>query len=439
MVAAAVVAGGAGSWRPAAARVYSGSLANSGATPFIARFAFGPSSGSTPSGSMVITYSTPQLTLNWLGYIDTTWAQVYGSSLTCTNQQSLATSVLPLPAGVTRATQTISQPGTAHYWYFVMSNQPGCNNVQVSTYTVTFLQADGSQLSYDELGLPAVYAVSVGVYVLATAVHIYVHYFRRPRFAPTLVHLFTITLVAFTLSNLSELVQWTSVARTGMDNTSARLAAASFLLIGVAAMWTLAGLAANGHGIYPHSLRGTPRRPWRGGCNLVGLAIGIVMMALLAAGIVAPIFATTIANPAADITSWPLIVLIIVLLLYVVWFVRMSRLALRDTDRKQSLWRVQAAVALLFAITPLSEITGLATPEYMRTRIKGTFGGWGRRRRNRITHTQYTPHARTHAQPACYKGTWRWCSLPWDTRCGRRRTRRSGLSTTTPRRASRRW
>ena len=139
-----------------------------------------------------------------------------------------------------------------HFWFFTMAND-GCTPV-FCEYTLTLTQADGGQLSFDEIGMPSTYGVFWLIYLVGGGVHVFLHYVRRPRFAPLLVLLLTGSLMLQLLSLTAHMIDWAQVSSRGVGLPFFEVTGGLFHLGAVFALWILAGLAANGFGITTFSL-----------------------------------------------------------------------------------------------------------------------------------------------------------------------------------------
>jgi len=226
---------------PADARIFSGDTRGA-SFPFIGKFAFGP------RGGRVRVAAGSPTNVNFVAFDDSAWPA--GCS------DSRAREDTPLIAGVSSVDFSVGGSSRPFYWFMLFSSSDparptgsSCGDGVSTAYTVEATQADGSQLAYDEVGLPAVYGVFWVVSLAQLAFHCWRHYFRRPAFAPGLVRALTALLALHALSDVAHLIEWSEVARTGRG--SAALAAIGGLLrLGAqAVMWAAAALAAVGFGI----------------------------------------------------------------------------------------------------------------------------------------------------------------------------------------------
>lgn len=298
--------------RLAAARVYTGSTSGQ-TTPFLAKFAFGVDASGAAVGSAAIQYSIPgaDTGLSLYSYDDDAWAGVYPNKATCQQAAAAANSNAPLPAPGSSVTVQIQDEERPHYWFFTLGNAD-CSGVYAD-WTLTLTQADGSQLSYDEVGLPSAYGVFWAVYLVGLAGHVYLHYARRPRFAPLLVLLLTWSLALQMLSLTAHMIDWARVVASGVGVPFFAIVGGLARVGASLTLWAMAGLAANGFGISTYAL--SSRDNWRG---LALLASAIVSYLALI------IWYTVTRDPASTSnigSAWPAIILLAVTLLYLGWFI----------------------------------------------------------------------------------------------------------------------
>lgn len=194
------------------------------------------------------------------------------------------------------------------------------------------------------------------------------HYCRRgqARFAPMLVILTTISLACYALGCFFSAVDWGVIEATGRERAAIGILA---LLLRVSAhllVWVVCALAANGYGVTSYSL-------WRTQ-NLVGATMLIVMAVVYIASLAFYSLGYDERSPTADLTAWPLLLLMAASAVYALWFAyRIRKTLLREArlDKRTLLWRLAWALGSHFLILPLSEAVAAAAPEYERLRIRG--------------------------------------------------------------------
>jgi len=149
------------------ARKYTGSI--SGTTnPFIGRFSYPVDSSGGIVGSATISYTYANGATSSAGvymYDDELWAQVYpsltcGQAITKWTPDTSGFGLIPMPPNSASQQIAVTESLRPHMWYFTMAIAPDCSkNIELTSYTLELLQADGNQLGYDEIGMPAIFGV----------------------------------------------------------------------------------------------------------------------------------------------------------------------------------------------------------------------------------------------------------------------------------------
>ncbi len=332
----------------ASARTYTGT--SSGLRYYVGKFAYGPAGGT-------VTASLADATTEVILLDDT----VFDSSADAVSQCSQA-SAITATDGTTAAVPARSRP----YFYFasigarILGAKPACSTPSSTAFTVTLKQANGDQLSYDEVGLPAVYAVFFVVAAVQLGAHVWKHYTREEQFAPLIVKLLTLMLIFHTISDFSHMVEWALVANTGKGSTFLAVTAALLRLVGQSTLWVLAALAAVGHGI------SSSESNWRAhiNCSYTSLR-GIVLLAALiltyliiaivyaANSNAAPTRATAGGGAAAGI------ILLGLTIGFIVWFfvtMRATKAAEISLTKKAMLDRLTYVLAAAMVVLPLVEL-----------------------------------------------------------------------------------
>lgn len=349
------------------ARIFTGDTGDT-QLPFLAAYAFGPN-----GGDLQISFNSDYTTSLMIFY-DADWAKVYDAftagTLGCNAAQSAASVIVPLYEQQGTVVKTVNSRSDAFYAYVLAANLPACAPDVHMSYTLTATQSDGSELSWDERGLPALYGVVWSVLMLLAAAHVGRHYFLAPRFAPTAVLVYSAALGTFQLSCLLALVQWTVLDSDGTFPAAVVIAslalrcASHLLLIG------LGVLLANGYGIVTYSLR-TMR-------NLFALAIwGLFAVAYVAASIFRVInLDATQPNP--DVSDWPAIVLIVLFCAFLLWLALALRRTIVNetrTDKRAVLFWAGAALCAFCMILPVVEVAGGLSSAVNRTRVRAIVDG----------------------------------------------------------------
>ena len=252
--------------------------------------------------------------VNFLSFDDDDWANIYPNKVACSAATQLARSsvLMPNPPGAP-VTATYTESQRPHFWFFAMANGASCSPAVYLDYTVTALQADGGQLSYDEIGMPSAYGCFFALYLIGLAVHIYFHYVRRPRFAPLLVLLLTWSLVLSLLSLLCHTIDWANVSSKGVNIPFFSVVGGLLRIAASMTLWCMAGLAANGFGITTYSLGAKE--------NIRGLGLTAGALVTYLALIIYYSVSRDPASTSALGGAWPAIVLLGVTLAFMGWFI----------------------------------------------------------------------------------------------------------------------
>ena len=264
------------------ARILTGTLDGS-SLPYLGRFAYGKSGG---FATLSITGGAGQA-VSGAAYMDTTWCP----GATCASTPSATTApFLPgnaenfdSPAGGAAFATT----DRAHIWYFTSPTQ-GCNANNPNSgaaYTLTLKQLDGGQLSYEELGMPALYGVFWAWTTALVGGAVWAFFFAPkpngfPAAPPLLIRVAILMFALHTLSNMAHLVEWSVLASSGTPSGWFLAVVGGLLRLGaLGCLWVLAGIVATGFGVSTNSV-GSLRDPqnWRGAALLGALVlVGLVL------------------------------------------------------------------------------------------------------------------------------------------------------------------
>lgn len=253
--------------------------------------------------------------------------------------------------------------------YFALQTVPFDGNVLAcqtptssSTYTLVLKQGSGSQLSYEEQGLPAIYAV-FWIFMGATmALHIYGHMVgpkpsNYPKVRPRLVDALVALLALHAFSNTLHLIEWGVVDQTGKDSGLFLAAVGGlFRLAALCALWVMAAFIATGYGISTMNI-GSMRDPknYRGAILLTVLVVLGFTTTLLYS--LTPRSVASARGSSAQ--GGMAITLTLFILGYLVWFVRRVRetIAAEVSVTKKALLNSLMWVTLgSFFILPFAEI-----------------------------------------------------------------------------------
>jgi hypothetical protein len=258
--------------------------------------------------------------------------------------------------------ETIGANGAAKpfFWFMSFASDPSACGASISTgFTVDAKQADGSELSYEEQGLPLTYGIFWAIATAQLAFHVWKHYLSGIVFAPALVRALTATLSLHAASDLLHLIEWAGVAKTGRGSVGLAALAGLLRLGAQATMWASAALSAVGFGI--SSAESTWRADfkawvidnWRGALAFAALVITYLVTAMIYA--VAGAAAT---SRTASPNAWPAVVLIALTISYIAWFIRRSALtqaAEISLAKRSILLKLTWAFAASFLVLPCAE------------------------------------------------------------------------------------
>lgn len=358
------------------ARVWTGTTDGSD-FPFLGTFSFGPQGAAVGTASITYSYSgNAPVPGRLLAFSTAHWSptasceNMIGTADTSANLLPLA----PPQSGTMALDFSATQPTTS--WSFAISSivspttGTGCAVPgPVVSYTLTVLQADGGQLSYEELGLPAVYGCFWAIAAVIFGAHVWAHYVRMtPAFAPAIVRVFTLTLALHMMSDLFHLIEWSVVARSGSGNVGLNVCGGLLRLAALSCTWALAGLVAVGYGVSSYAFGAwTDRANWSGAAILGALVLTNLVVSML--------YAVQRTN---DDTKLPAsaaaaaIFLLIFTIAYIVWFVRRARLTIAaevSVPKRVLMQRLMWALVAAFNILPFAELLSLAIPRYESLRV----------------------------------------------------------------------
>ena len=230
-------------------------------------------------------------------------------------------------------------------------------------WTLTLTQADGSQLGYDEQGIPSGYATWFVFYIIALSVHVWAHYMRAPKFAPAIVRLYSLSLVLQTASLFCHACDWLTVASRGTGVPFFSILGSLLRVLAAISLWVLAALVANGYGVRTFAI---DERANYASAALTLCALGA------GCGFIGWNVTRDPANPERFTSAPALIVLLLLTFVFVAWFlVRLSWTlkAEAHTVKKALLFRLGAVLLGNFAILPFSEFVGGVTPVALALRV----------------------------------------------------------------------
>lgn len=301
-----------------------------------------------------------------LKFNDNDWANFdYSSSQsTCASAIQRASYMRGLPTDSNSVSNDFFEARAPHFWFYTAANAPTCGQPVAMSWVMTLTQADGGQLSFEEIGLPALFACFLAIFLAGGGVHAYVHYGRSPRFEPIIVILFTSSLGAQTVSLLLNLVRYGVLSSTGEDSLFCSVAAGLTRAGASVLLWIVCGLAATGYGI-------TTARLFQP-ANAVAVSILFVAVVIYVAGLAWMVTAYDPASTSSQTSAWPFVTVTVLSVLYAAWFVwALRRTLLREahTLKREVLWRLAVALGSSFAVMPLAGIVGAMVYPTESTRV----------------------------------------------------------------------
>ncbi len=362
------------------ARIFSGTISDSFAA--IGRFAWAPGGGSA-------TLTTGGQTLYLGEFSETVWNGV--TNRQCNNPIS---DLIP-PTSIQPGTHDIPVPAPNAMVFFSLQTVPfpspqnppsPCQPASSpSTYTLVLKQGSGSQLSYEEQGLPAIYAV-FWIFMGATlALHIYGHMVgpkpsNYPKVRPRLVDALAALLALHAVSNTLHLIEWGVVDQTGKDSGMFLAAVGGlFRLAALCALWVMAAFIATGYGISTMNI-GSMRdaKNYRG-----AILLSVLVVLGFTTTLLYSLTPRSVASARGSSAQGGMaITLTLFILGYLVWFVKRVRetIAAEVSVTKKALLNALMWVTLgSFFILPFAEILCECGEErwWWWRRLGGWVDGWG--------------------------------------------------------------
>lgn len=353
----------------ATARKFSG-VSNGDQWPFLAKFAYGMDKSGGTVGNIKVTWSYPSPTAPSAGlflFDDVQWSSAYPGSCSNALVNSNQGSIVPLPQdpSFSPITVTVTESTRPHFWYFTLAVPPSCGQGVQMAWSLELTQADGNQLSYDELGLPEAYGCFWAITAALFGLHLWSHYFRGERFAPAIVRWFTASLALYSLTLFCRMIDISTVKSNGVGVPFFAVTGEIFRLLSLMTLWVVAALAANGVGVVTRGIN-------EKGYNWVGYGL---LGCILLGYITLAIYAALDLDPRVNVSVgsvWPAITLLILTLAYFAWWgwkTRVTILAEVNTVKRRILWLIACALAGNFWILPFALMVGAATPDYLRARV----------------------------------------------------------------------
>lgn len=355
---------------PVASRVYTGTF-GSDAFPFMGRFAFGPNGGKAAVSIAGSAAGTNPLSTG--GWWDTNW---------CAGPLSAPdTNAQPISEAAPTAGFPVISSNPPHFWYFstYCALPGGCAPPQTlngDTFTLTVTQSDGGHLSYEEVGLPAVYAVFWVWTAALVGAFIWALYFAArpaayPAQLPVLTRALMITLALHTLSNLAHLIEWGFLSNTGKPSGAFLAVVGGLLRLAASGgFWVMAAIVATGYGVSTLSV-GT----YKDANNIKGVValallvlVGFILSIYFGATASAagggpgnPKYGCSVAQSGNAAGIWAGLIFLALTFAYLAFVIirwRMTLAAEASLPRKTLLTSLGYTVIACFFILPIAEICG---------------------------------------------------------------------------------
>ena len=343
------------------ARVWSNTIINSPLTVLgsssgsKAKFAFGAGGGT----------ATISLPYNPLTPVSSTLVMTNSiNDPSCGATPDLVSSLLsPTPTG--SATQTIPFSSDNKVWTFALTGGSAnlgsilaCQTPLSTDYTLTARQANGSQLSYEEQGLPAIYACFWVFMALAVGAHAYGHYIAPlpqgyPKGQrPPLVSAVLASLALHAGSDFFHLVEWSYVDITGAESGYFLAVVGGLLRLGaLVCIWVTAAFIATGYGVTVRRVSLREDSNWRG-----ALLLGVLLVLGLTATL---LYATASRGGNGAAAGGVGITLVCFLAGYLAWFLRRTQAVISaevSLPKKALLTALMWTTVGTFLILPFAEL-----------------------------------------------------------------------------------
>ncbi len=333
-----------------------------------ARFAFGPGGGTATLQASAMTPSTPGTSWQFTAYSESSFKEA--ADLSCASAPDLiGSNGLNSPAVSSTDTIQWTSASTSMWYFGIKEVAPALScalsDLDGATYTLTVTQANGSQLSWEEQGMPAIYASFFVLMGLALLAHVYGHiiaalppeYPTSKGFRPPMVNAVLVSLAFHTISNLFHLIEWSVVATTGMDSGLFLSVLGGLLrLLALATIWVMAAFVATGYGVTTKRIALMENNNWRG-----ALLLGVVVVLGLTATI---IYGTASRNPGnSSLAAAGAIGITVTLFLmgYLAWFWRATLQIIAaevSVPKKGLLQNLLYVTIFTFLSLPFAEIVG---------------------------------------------------------------------------------
>jgi hypothetical protein len=208
------------------ARLFKGSIKTKNDWQYVAKFCFNGKVGGT-KGTVAWNIPSPsnphrQLLMYW-DQPDKgkqgSWTNVYkNKGLTCAQKSSVNDTAAGGIVNLHDVPSGVKHPGNSynHYWWLVVADC-GAASQTIPSYSIQFTQENGSQMSCDEEGLPAMYIVFFVFYLFVIVAHAYSAWqlFKSEALHP-IVRIISVALALQFFSIFFEMIHYTTLKRNGV-------------------------------------------------------------------------------------------------------------------------------------------------------------------------------------------------------------------------------
>lgn len=268
--------------------------------------------------------------------------------------------------------ETVVEKLRPRFWYAVLASRTCQSMVTASDYSFLFLQADGSQLSHDEVGLPAFRLVMLFVWGGMAALHIAVTY-AYSQWKPAQLRWLTVPMAMEVLAQTLLTAHWQTKEANGLGSPGSEAVSRGLHELALLAIWSILVATSGGTGVVRRQLFGSDNLASMAGM-LGTLGVFVVEIVLLLWYELArdPSSAEFIFDSGAGVT---VVVLQTGLGLWFLVTARWIFFAASDPEMRDWVKRLALVGLPAFMILPIAAIVGAAMPAYERFNVVETVMG----------------------------------------------------------------
>jgi len=344
---------------------------------FIGMYAFGVDPSGKPVGTVEMNVTTESSDLVIYLFDDqlSSWPAVQAEDMTC----EAASKQSPDGAARYRASVNVAQGASGfswsesiedklrpRFWYAVLASRTCQSLVSASDYAFEFRQADGSQLSYDETGLPTFRLIMLFVWGAMTALHVAVTYAYSP-WKPAQLRWLTVPMAMEVLAQTLLTAHWMTKEGNGVGSPGSEAVSRGLHELALMAVWSILVATSGGTGVVRRQLFGSDNLT-----SMVGLlaTLGIFVMEL-----VLVLWYELARDPSSTefiFDSGAGITVVVLQTGLGLWFLVTARwifFASSDPDMRDWVKRLAVVGMPAFLVLPIAAIVGAATPAYDRLNV----------------------------------------------------------------------